>query len=77
MPLIISATGSSFSDSQADVTSEALLLESQKPNLCKSALFLLGLLSSDPVLLGGRVLRLADGAAALGRELATGIVRVL
>ena len=45
---------------------------------CASCTFALLPLSADPVLEGGRVLRLADGAAsAVRRERAGSIVRVL
>ncbi len=68
--------GWSFSDSHAVVLPEAKLSASQVL-VCQSSLFLLVLLSTDPVLEGGRVLCLADGAAAAARrELAEGIVRV-
>ena len=65
--------GSSFSDSHAVKLAETKLSASQvlvwvSSLFLLSLLLLLVLLSTDPVLDGGRVLCLADGAAAAARR---------
>ena len=71
------AIGSSLSDSRAAMVPEAELPASEALSQCSLSLFLLRPLSTDPVLEGGRVLCLADGAAAAARrELEGDIVRV-
>lgn len=73
----ISVMGSSFSDSHAVTFPDVQVFASHALSYCASSSFLLLRLSADPVLKGGRVLRLADGAtSATRRELAGDIVRV-